>query len=114
MSRALGGPERSNRGTAAVFGSAAETYDAVIPFFAFWAARAIESRPLKAIDRVLDVATGRGATLFRALARVGPNGHVTGIDLALEMVALTQTDLEQQGIVNARVEQMDAEELRYP
>jgi SAM-dependent methyltransferase len=114
MSRALGGPERSNRGTAAVFGNAAETYDTVIPFFAYWADRAIERTPLQAGDRVLDVATGRGATLFRALARVGPNGHVTGIDLAPEMVALTRADLERQGIANAGVEEMDAEELRYP
>src|ERR1700694_3269863 len=114
MSKALGGPERSNRGTAAVFGSAAETYDTVIPLFAFWAGRAIERTSLRAGDRVLDVATGRGATLFRALERVGPTGHVTGIDLAQEMVALTRADLERQGIGNASVEQMDAEELLYP
>jgi ubiquinone/menaquinone biosynthesis C-methylase UbiE len=113
MSKALGGHQRSNRGTAAVFGSAAQTYDTVIPFFAFWADHAIGRTPLRTGDRVLDVATGRGAILFGALERVGPGGHVTGIDLADEMVAMTQADLDGRRIVNARVELMDAEALTF-
>ena len=46
-----------------------------------WAA---ELRPGHA---VLDVGCGAGACLFAAARAVGPDGHVTGIDLAAGMLA---------------------------
>ena len=36
---------------------------------------------------VLDVGCGHGATLPALVARVGPTGHVTGIDLSNDLVA---------------------------
>jgi ubiquinone/menaquinone biosynthesis C-methylase UbiE len=64
--------------------------------------------------QVLDVACGRGAVLFPAAQRVGPNGQVTGIDLAEGMVRETSAVIQQRGLTQARVLQMDAEQLEFP
>ena len=63
-----------------VFSAAAPSYDEVIPFFAHWGRSVIARVPLEPGDRVLDVASGRGSTLFPALDRVGPGGQVVGTD----------------------------------
>jgi ubiquinone/menaquinone biosynthesis C-methylase UbiE len=65
-------------------------------------------------ERVLDVATGRGAVLFPAAEQVGPAGYVTGIDLAEQMVRETAAELRQRGLTNIAVQQMDAEQLDFP
>ena len=64
-------------------------------------------------QRLLDVASGRGAVLFPAAERVGPSGHVEGVDLAEGMVAAVNADAERRGIA-ARVRVMDAEHLDFP
>jgi len=61
--------------------------------FRYFGARLVEAAGVEPGDRVLDVATGRGAVLFPAAERVGPTGEVTGIDLSPEMVRLTGADL---------------------
>ncbi len=63
---------------------------------------------------MLDVATGRGAVLFHAAEQVGSGGQVIGIDLAQHMVLETARDIKLQGVKNARVQLMDAEQLRFP
>ncbi|QBD75384.1 methyltransferase domain-containing protein [Ktedonosporobacter rubrisoli] len=74
----------------------------------------VECMQLQAGERVLDVATGRGAVLFAAAEQVGPAGSVVGIDLAEQMIACTAEDIVQCGVQNAHVEQMDAEHLTFP
>ncbi len=95
---------------AAVFGRAAPTYDSVIPFFARFGARLVEVADLHAGERVLDVASGRGATLFPAAARVAPDGEVLGVDLSQAMVATLAAEVGQRA-ANASVRRMDAEAL---
>ncbi|HEV1996881.1 MAG TPA: class I SAM-dependent methyltransferase [Candidatus Dormibacteraeota bacterium] len=96
-----------------IFNRAASTYDRVVPMFAQFGQRTVEASPLRMGDRVLDIACGRGATLFPALEKVGPRGHVTGIDIAPEMVRLTSEDVAQRGIANVRVAEMDARDLQF-
>lgn len=96
---------------AAVFGRAAAAYDSVIPFFTSFGTRLVEVADLAPGDRVLDVGSGRGATLLPASVAVGPTGRVVGIDLAEEMVALLAADLEAAGIDNATVRLGDAQTL---
>ena len=60
---------------------------------------------------MLDVAAGRGALLFPAAARVGPTGHVTGIDFAPNMVRETAKEIENRNPRNAEIGQMDAEQM---
>lgn len=97
-----------------VFSAAASSYDEVIPFFAYWGRRTIARVPLKTGDRVLDVASGRGSTIFPALDRVGPEGRVVGTDFAPDMVRLTGEEIRRRGIPNAEMLQMDARRLEFP
>jgi len=98
-----------------VFGRAAATYDRVGPrYFTYFGKKLVEFADIREGDRVLDVATGRGSSLFPAAEKVGANGEVIGIDLTAEMAANTNRDIEVRRIANARVMQMDAEDLRFP
>ncbi|MEO3862184.1 methyltransferase domain-containing protein [Acrocarpospora sp. B8E8] len=65
-------------------------------------------------ERVLDVGCGRGASLFPAAERVGPEGFVHGIDLAPGMVREAGRDIQRRGVSNARVTIGDAESLDFP
>jgi ubiquinone/menaquinone biosynthesis C-methylase UbiE len=97
-----------------VFSAAAPSYDEVIPFFAHWGRSTIALLPLELGDRVLDVASGRGSTIFPALERVGPTGHVVGTDFAPDMVRLTREEFRRRGIPNAEMLEMDARKLHFP
>ena len=96
---------------AGVFGRAAATYDTVIPFFAEFGARLVDFAALRPGESVLDVGCGRGATLFPAAERVGPEGRVVGVDLAEEMVALLQAEVADRGVRQAGVRRMDVQAL---
>ena len=45
---------------------------------------------LSAGERVLDLGTGTGAVAERAAEVVGPGGHVVGVDISLQMLALAR------------------------
>ncbi len=94
-----------------LFDLIAPDYDAA-GCFASFGRRLVDDAGVAAGQRVLDVASGRGAVLFPAAARVGAGGSVTGIDLAPEMARATNADAERRGIP-ARVEVMDAEDLTF-
>ena len=97
---------------AGVFGRGAQHYDRVgTPIFGQLGRRLVELAGVRAGDRVLDVATGRGAVLFAATELVGERGRVIGVDLAEEMVALTSDDVRECGIGNAEIRVADAERL---
>jgi ubiquinone/menaquinone biosynthesis C-methylase UbiE len=105
-------PDAVKRFRADVFGRGARDYDRVgTPIFSWLGRRLIELAGVSAGDRVLDVATGRGAVLFAAAERVGERGRVIGVDLADEMVALTSADIEARMVTNAEVRVGDAERL---
>jgi ubiquinone/menaquinone biosynthesis C-methylase UbiE len=62
----------------------------------------VEWADLQPGESVLDVGYGRGASLFPAAERVGPNGRVLGVDLSAEMVDLLRVDIDGCGVTNAR------------
>jgi ubiquinone/menaquinone biosynthesis C-methylase UbiE len=97
---------------AGVFGRGARDYDRVgTPIFGWLGRRLVELAGVQAGDRVLDVATGRGAVLFAAAELAGERGRAIGVDLAEEMVALTSADIQARGVTNAEVRVTDAERL---
>jgi SAM-dependent methyltransferase len=100
--------------TGAFFSRIAPDYDVAGPgCFAHFGRRLVEVADIEPGQRVLDVATGRGAVLFPAAERVGPTGAVSGIDLAEGMVRLTSEEAAHRG-VPAQIEVMDAERLDFP
>ena len=105
-------PESRKAQVAQLFSRAAPSYDSA-GCFVYFGQRLVEAVGVEPGQRVLDVASGRGAVLFRAAERVGSNGHAEGIDLAEGMVQATNADAERRGLP-ARVRLMDAEHLDYP
>ena len=96
-----------------VFTRSASSYERIryFPIFGQWL---VDSAQIPAGARVLDVACGRGAVLFPAAQRVGPNGNVIGIDLAEGMARETQVEIQRRGLKQAEARQMDAEHLTFP
>src|SRR5687768_9715614 len=96
-----------------VFTRSASSYEHIryFPIFGEWL---VETAQIPKGARVLDVACGRGAVLFPAAQSVGPNGHVTGIDLAEGMARETQVEIQRRGLNQAEARQMDAENLTFP
>jgi ubiquinone/menaquinone biosynthesis C-methylase UbiE len=65
-------------------------------------------------DKLLDVGTGAGVVALRAGAWVGPEGQVTGSDVAMALVSLAREAAAEQGIAGVTFCQMDAEQLDFP
>jgi SAM-dependent methyltransferase len=81
--------------------------------FAHFGQRLVEVVGVEPGQRVLDVATGRGAVLFPALERVGTVGDAVGIDLAEGMVQGANEEAERRGL-GTPFRVMDAEQLDFP
>jgi ubiquinone/menaquinone biosynthesis C-methylase UbiE len=63
--------------------------------------------------RVLDVACGRGASLFPATQAIGEQGLAIGVDLAWEMLRETNKEIAQQGLQSVPLMLMDGDELGF-
>lgn len=98
-----------------IFDDAAASYDRVGPsIFSRFGARLVDHLPLAPGAHVLDIATGRGAVLLPAARRVGPGGHVTGIDLSGAILKETERAARAEGLDNVELRKMDAEHLEFP
>ncbi len=95
----------------AAFSDAADSYDQVVDFFGPFGRALVAAAAPQAGEAVLDLACGRGASLWPALEAVGPGGSVHGIDLAPAMVERLAADLNAAGAANATVTVGDAEAL---
>ncbi|NHI84081.1 MAG: class I SAM-dependent methyltransferase [Candidatus Thorarchaeota archaeon] len=62
---------------------------------------------------VLDIGTGGGASLYPAAKRVGPKGHVTGIETCESCFNRTSGEIERCRIHNAEIKFMDACEMSF-
>ncbi|GAA2719507.1 MULTISPECIES: methyltransferase domain-containing protein [Streptomyces] len=97
------------------FDRAASTYDQLgVEFFTPMGRRLVERVAPRSGERVLDVGCGRGAVLFAAAERVGPAGHVLGIDIAPAMVAQARRQAVALGAGNVEVRVMDGERPDLP
>ena len=106
--------QASQRGPVGVFNRAANTYDSHGPrFFSILGRGLVEFAGVAPGASVLDIAAGRGAVLFPAADRVGPDGNVVGIDLAENMVIETTAEIERAKRRNAKMLQMSADHLEF-
>ncbi|MCX6099739.1 MAG: class I SAM-dependent methyltransferase [Candidatus Bipolaricaulota bacterium] len=83
------------------------------PCWAETAERLIALAELQAGVSVLDVGTGYGGTLFRALGRVGATGRVVSIDVDDDCIEWTRSEIAKRGITNAEVLRMDARAMDF-
>ncbi len=98
-----------------LFTRAASIYDKVgfKSFSYFFGNRLVELIKITEKAKILDIAAGRGASLFPAIKKVGPIGSVIGIDIAKGMVKETNKDISLKGFSNAKMLHMDAEDLKF-
>ena len=82
-------------------------------FFDYFGEKLVELTKIPEKAKVLDVASGRGASLFPSSKKVGNNGSVIGIDISEGMVQKTTEEIIKRGISNIKMMQMDAENLKF-
>lgn len=98
-----------------LYNKVAPIYDQIGPaIFSHFGQRLVDEAKISNGAKVLDIGSGRGASLFPAAERVGQEGLVIGIDLSPIMVAETAKEIESQGLKNVQIIQMDAEQLEFP
>ncbi|CAN5827528.1 hypothetical protein BH20ACT14_BH20ACT14_11740 [soil metagenome] len=65
-------------------------------------------------ERVLDVGSGAGTDSLVATQMVGPEGHVTGIDMTPEMLARARAAATEMGASNVEFVEGEGERLPFP
>lgn len=63
---------------------------------------------------VLDLASGTGEPAITLASKVGPNGHITALDLSADLLEITKSRARDRGISNLTTLQADANELPFP
>lgn len=97
-----------------IFDGAAERYDREGPrVFTQFGRDLVELLNLKGSERILDVATGKGAVLIPCAQRVGRYGRVVGIDLSEQMLKRTEAAARAASLDNFELYKMDAEHLEF-
>ena len=74
----------------------------------------LENADIAPGHHVLDVATGIGEPALTAAHRVGPDGHVLGIDISSEMLSFAKGRAKKAALRNIKFEVMDANDLKIP
>lgn len=64
-------------------------------------------------QRVLDIASGTGEPAIPAAHRVGATGHVTGVDLVDEMLAIARDKAQAQNLGNIEFQTVDGSGLPF-
>ena len=69
---------------------------------------------LRAGERVLDLGSGGGIDVLLSARRVGPTGHVYGVDMTEEMLELARANAAQSGATNVEFVQGTIENIPLP
>lgn len=63
---------------------------------------------------VLDLASGTGEPAISLASKVGPEGHVTALDLSADLLKIAEARTRQRGLTNVSTRQADAHNLQFP
>jgi SAM-dependent methyltransferase len=94
------------------YAGAAEHFDD-LPFWGYFGKRTVERLGLTAGARVLDLCCGTGASVFPAAERVGPGGHVIGVDLTEALLERGRKRAAAAGLTNVEFRAADVEALSF-
>ena len=64
--------------------------------------------------QVLDLASGMGEPAISLALRVGPQGHVTALDLSADLLEVAAQRAQERGLANLTTKQADAHSLPFP
>lgn len=84
----------------------AENFDRMLAPYGDRVIAALSPEPA---EKIVDVGCGNGALALDVAARVGPQGHVLGLDLSGPMLALAKRRAGERGLGNVSFEQSDAQ-----
>lgn len=97
-----------------IFNRAAPSYGGKSnAYFSHFADKLVELANLKGGERILDVATGRGAVLKKAMSKINDKGSITAVDISSEMIQELQEEISHQNKPNVSLYCMDAEHLEF-
>ena len=96
---------------ARTYAAASDHFD-TLPFWHHFGRRTIERLSLAPGARVLDLCCGTGASALVAAEIVGPGGHVLGVDLSRELIAVARAKAMASGLGNIDFRVADVESLR--
>jgi ubiquinone/menaquinone biosynthesis C-methylase UbiE len=68
-----------------------------LPFLRSWRATAVDALDLAPGDTVVEMGSGTGANVPELRERVGPEGHVVGLDVTAEMLAQARRHADRTG-----------------
>jgi ubiquinone/menaquinone biosynthesis C-methylase UbiE len=88
----------------------ARSYERDTAAFQAYREAIVEALPLRAGEVVLDVGCGTGLCCGPLQERVGPAGHVVGIEQSPQMAAVARERIDREGWPNVTVVQAAAEE----
>ena len=98
----------------ATYNAAADHFDAApLSFWSRYGARTVARLKLSPGAAVLDVGCGSGASVLPAARKVGPTGHVTGVDLSECLLELAQAKAQRAGLDNTTFVCADMQSLPY-
>ena len=66
---------------------------------------------IKEGDTVVDLGSGAGLDVILAAKKVGPDGHVIGVDMTAEMIETAQANIAKAGLTNAEIRKGFIEKL---
>jgi SAM-dependent methyltransferase len=77
-----------------------------------YAEQLVEATPLRPGDRVLDAGTGTGFAALATARRVGPAGHVVGVDISPGMLTQARRAIAAAAVAKVEVVEADTTDLR--
>jgi demethylmenaquinone methyltransferase/2-methoxy-6-polyprenyl-1,4-benzoquinol methylase len=76
--------------------------------------RAVEHLNLQPSDTVVEVGCGTGLNFTLLMDRIGPNGHLIGIDISSEMLSLANKKIKYAGWTNVLLIHSDIAKYEFP
>ncbi len=112
----------SNIDIEAAYQRNARNYDLAVKLFypliglhiAEYRRRAVEHLNLKPGDTVVDIGCGTGLCFPLLMNRIGPNGHLIGVDISSEMLSHANKKVEYAGWTNVQLIHSDIAKYEFP